>query len=131
MITQSVGGAVAPVHVPMTFTLLNRSDGTFPAEGVVRTLLPLYKAAARETHELRVHLPQHIGQIRTHTVLTVLERRRKEAHHIYLYLSYPIEYQGKLRLWVIVVGGKGRLIFLPSLILTTGETVDDSLSIEL
>ena len=131
MITQSVGGAVAPVHVPMTFTFLNRSDGTFPAEGVVRTLLPLYKAAAREAHELRMQLPQHIGEVWTHTVLSILEGGWEEAHHVELHLSYTIEHQGELCLRIVVVGSERCLVFLPTLRLPCAETVDDSLCVYL
>ena len=131
VIAQSIGGAVTPVHVPMAFTLLYRSDGALPAEGVIRALLALHEAASWETHELWMHLPQHVGQVRPHAVLAVLEGGREEAHHIKLHLPHAVEDKGKLRLRVVAVGSKRCLILRPSLGLACGEIADHSLSIKL
>ena len=114
VIAQPVRGAVAPVHVPVSLTLFYRPDGAFPAESVVGTLLPLHKAASGEAHELRVHLPQHVGQIGTHAVLTVLERRREKAHHIKLHLSHAVENQGELCFRVVVVGCERGFVLRPA-----------------
>ena len=114
MKAQSVGSAIAPIHIPVSFTFLYRTDGTLPAESVVRTLLPLHETASREAHELRVHLPKHIGKIGTHAVLTVLEGGWEKTHHVYLHLSYTIEHQCKLRLSIVFVGGKGGFILRPA-----------------
>ena len=114
MVTQSVRGAVTPVHVPVALTLLDWSDGSFPTEGVVGTLLSLHEATSRETHELRVHLPKHVGEIGTHAVLSVLEGGREEADHVELHLSHAIEDESELRLRVVVVDGECGLILRPS-----------------
>ena len=115
----------------MAFALLYRPDGAFPAEGVVGTLLPLHEAAAGEAHELRMQLPEHVGEVGAHAVLAVFERGREEAHHVYLHLPHSIEDEGELRLRVVVVGGERCLIFFPALCLAGGEAIDHGLGIEL
>ena len=131
MVTQSVGSAIAPVHVPVPLTLLNRTDGTFPAESIVWTLLPLHETTSGETHEFRVQLPQHVSQIGTHAVLMVLEGGREKAHHVYLHLPHAVEHQCKLRLRIVVVGGEGGFVLRPALGLNSRELADHGLSIEL
>ena len=78
----AVGGAVAPVHVPVAWVLLDGAYGTLPAEGVFRRDLALDEAAAGETHELRVHLVEHLRQVGAQAVFAVLERRREKADDV-------------------------------------------------
>ena len=131
VIAQSVGGAIAPVHVPVPLALLYRTDGALPAESVVGTLLAFHEAATGEAHELRVHLPQHIGEVGTHTVRTVLKCRWEEAHHVYLYLPYTIEDQRKLCLRVVAVGYECCLVFRPAFGFCGRESTNHCLGIEL
>ena len=131
MIPQSVGGTVAPVHIPVAFTLFDRTDGALPAEGIVGTLLPLHETTTRESHKLRMQLPQHVGQIRTHTVLTIAECGWEEAHHIQLHLSYTIEHKRELRLGIIVKSGQRGLVFCPPPLFSSGEYSHLLLSVHL
>ena len=63
MEANAVGGAVAPVHVPVAGTFLDGADGAFPAEGILRRDLSLDEAAAGEAHELGMHLIEHLCQV--------------------------------------------------------------------
>ena len=104
METDAVGGAVAPVHIPVTGPLLDGTDGTFPAEGVLRRDLSLDETAAGEAHELRAHLVEHLCQVGAQTVLAVLPCWREEAHHVELQGALAVEDQGEPGLRVVAVG---------------------------
>ena len=75
---QSVGGAIAPVDIPVAFALLHGTDGTFPTESIIRVLLPLDKTAAGEAQELRMKVVEHTGQLWTQAILPVAESGREE-----------------------------------------------------
>ena len=113
MEADAVARAVAPVHVGVTFALLNRTDGALPSEGVVGTQLTLHEAAARKTHELRMHVGKHLSQVRTHAVRTVLESWREKAHHVELETAGLVGGQHKLCFCVVTIGSDGGRIFLP------------------
>ena len=129
MIAQSVGGAIAPVHVPVALTLLDGANGALPAEGIVGALLSLHEAASGEAHELRVHLPQHVGQVGAHAVGAVLECRGEEAHHVELEGTNAVEDEGELCLRVVAVALQGGFVLLPAL--AGGEACHHGFGIEL
>ena len=76
--TQSVGGAIAPVDIPVAFALLHGTDGTLPTESIVGTVLTLDETAAGEAQELRMEIIEHTGQFGTQTILPIAEGRREE-----------------------------------------------------
>ena len=129
--TDAVGGAVAPVDVPVAGTLLDGADGTFPAEGIVGRYLSLDEAAAGEAHELRMHLVEHLCQVGAQTVLAILEGRREERHDIEVEGTLAIEDKGKLSLRVAGRGGQRSSVLAPLLGADVGgQTTDHCLGID-
>ena len=90
----------------MAGSLFNGADGTLPAESIFRRDLPLDETAAGETHKARVHLVEHLCQVRAQTVLAVLECWREETYYVYLQRTLTVEDQGELCLRVIADGGQ-------------------------
>ena len=115
MEANAVGGAVAPVHVPVAGTFLDGADGAFPAEGVLRRDLSLDETAAGEAHELRAHLVEHLCQVGAQAVLAVLPCWREEAHHVELQGALAVEDQGEPGLRVVAVGCQLGGVLRPSL----------------
>ena len=123
--SQSVGGAIAPVHVPVSRPFLYRSDGALPAEGILWRDLSLYETAAREAHKPWVHLVEHLHEVRAQTVLAILKGRRKERHHVELHQTLAVEQQGEGSLGVVGGSGEGGGVFAP-LLLVGGKTADNT-----
>ena len=119
METNAVGSAVTPVHVPVAGALLDGTDGAFPAEGVLRRDLSLDETAAGEAHELRAHLVQHLCQVGAQAVLTVLPRRREQAHHVKLQGALAVKHQGERGFRVVTVGSQLGAVLRPLLLLDT------------
>ena len=71
VIAQAVGGIITP-EIPMAGPLGNVPDGLFPAYGI-RQLVPLHKATAGKPHKGRVHLYEHLRQVRAQAIGTPLE----------------------------------------------------------
>ncbi len=113
---ESVACAVAPVHILVSRALLNRSDGAFPAEGIVRRVLSLDEASAGEAHKFRVHIVEHLCEVGATAVLAVLERRREEAHHVKGNSAFAVGNNSKLSLRVVGVSLQRGGIFRPSLV---------------
>ena len=101
METDAVGSAIAPVDIPVSRTLFNGTNGTLPTERIVRRHLSLDKASTRDTHELRMHLVEHLCQVWTQSILAVLKGRREQRHDIQVYHPLAVQHQGKLRFRVI------------------------------
>ena len=99
----------------MSRTLLDRTDGLLPVEGILRRFLTFYIATARETNELRVDIVEQLCQVWAQTILTILESRREEAYHIELDSALAICHEGKLSLSIVGVGSQLGGIFGPLL----------------
>ena len=113
--SHTVAGAVAPVHVLMSRTLLDRTDGLLPVECILRRLLSLYVATARETDELRMDVIEKLSQIRAQAIFAVLESRREEAYHVENDGTLAVGYEFKLCLGIVGIGCKFCCIFGPFL----------------
>ena len=113
--SHTVAGAVAPVYVLMSRTLLDRTDGLFPVECILRRLLSLYVAAAREADELRMDVIEKLSQIRAQAILAILESRREEAYYIENNGTLSVGYEFKLSLGVVSVGCEFSSKFCPLL----------------
>ena len=124
----TIAGAITPVHVLMSRTFLDRTDGLLPVEGILWRFLSLYIATARETNELRVDIVEQLRQVRAQAILTILESRREEAHHVELDGTLAIGNQRKLCLWIVGIGSELGSILGP---LLAQFTVNGSLGIHL
>ena len=113
--SHTVAGAIAPVYVLMTRTLLDRTDGLLPVECILRRLLSLYVATARETDELRMDVIEKLSQIRAQAIFTILESRREEAYHVENDGTLAVGYEFKLRLGIVGIGCEFCCIFGPLL----------------
>ena len=82
--TQSVGHGVEPVGIEVSGALLDGASALLPFESVGHShgSLAFHHTSARETEELGVQCFQHLGQVFSATVLTVLVCGREERHHV-------------------------------------------------
>ena len=113
--SHTVAGAVAPVHVLMSRTLLDRTDGLLPVECILWRLLSLYVATAWEADELRMDVIEQLSQIRAQAVLAILESRREEANHVENDGTLAVGYEFKLCFRIVGIGCKFSCIFGPLL----------------
>ena len=115
VVAQSVGDLVAPVAVEVPRALLDGPDGLLPLEAVRGAVGvgPLDVAAAGEAHEARMEVGQHLSQIFAATVGTILERRRKKAHHIQVEHTFDRAPQHQPTLGLIARGHDGCRQLLP------------------
>ena len=113
--SHTVAGTVTPVHVLMSRTFLDRTDGLLPVESILRRFLSLYVATAREADELRMDIIEKLRQVRTQAILAILESRREEAYYIQNDGSLAISNKFKLSLCIVSVGGQLSRIFSPLL----------------
>ena len=117
MIAQPVGHSVSPVAVEVSRSFLDRSYRLLPFEAVgasvgIRTL---DVASARESHESWMQVGQHLCQVGTASVGSVLECRWKEAYDVKIYDSCLRTSQCKISMSVIARGCNGCGDFLPFL----------------
>ena len=113
--SHTVAGAIAPVYVLMSRTLLDRTDGLLPVECILRRFLSLYVATAREADELRMDVIEKLSQIRAQAVLAILESRREEAYHIENDGTLAVGYEFKLCFRIVGIGCEFSCIFCPLL----------------
>ena len=113
--SHTIAGAVTPVHVLVARTLLDRTDGLLPVECILRRLLSLYVATAREADELRMDVIEKLSQIRAQAVLAILESRREEAYHVENDGTLSVGYEFKLCFRIVGIGCKFSCIFGPLL----------------
>ena len=113
--SHTVAGAVAPVHVLMSRTLLDRTDGLLPVECILWRLLSLYVATAWEADELRMDVIEQLSQIRAQAVLAIIESRREEANHVENDGTLAVGYEFKLCFRIVGIGCKFSCIFGPLL----------------
>ena len=113
--SHTVAGTVTPVHVLMSRTFLDRTDGLLPVESILRRFLSLYVATAREADELRMDIIEKLSQVRTQAVLAIFESRREKAYYIQNDGSLAISNEFKLSLCIVSVGGQLCCIFSPFL----------------
>ena len=83
---QSVAHSVAPVYIPMSRPLLDRTNGLLPLETIGLTVSPsaFDVASAGEADKSWMKLSQHLGKVAPTTVLSVLESGRHQGNDVHV-----------------------------------------------
>ena len=117
VVTQSVGHLVAPVAIQVPGTLFDGSYRLFPFKTVRGTISvgTLYVAATGEAHETWVKVGQHLCQVLTATVGTILEGRWEEADHVQINNTLHRAFQHQPPLSLVACSSDGGSQLLPFL----------------